>query len=659
MATYPIDCYNKPDTIVADVRGQGRISAIQLRQNKTGKLSASTLGLNAGRNFFPDFSSDYLEQTSFLLDNNINKRIPAIDRFGVEGTVETLTLAYDVALSEDKRNGYDNIVLETGTTSAQIALDILIARSSTDGSTVASNINTNPVPSSIIALAPNSGLFFQNQFSGIDSRLSQGVFTPIEFAEFADQNGYADMNDVEDHIRNDPFSFLNLLNAFFLGSMALAIAGGVCGALSNPFAGLSGILESATDLIQKAQEAVAKAKAILAGGIGGLLSGLTSLINNALGEVTEAFSKINAFKDTIKNMIENVVDQVKQKFENVVKKFGKFAENIKNGNLLRSIQSMVQDKITQVRNFFSDFNMQKLIENSQNLIGRFAGQFKEMTLNIASNILLAGCKMVDFLQDFLSAPVDSLQSLFDKAETETEQLRIQSDQRTREAVAAGRPSATREARTEARDQFIAEWRGSVLAGIENSGYVERDGEIVFVPSMSSHPAPTAWEYLTFGGQVLNPVQAGKQFWTSDIVVNMVDYGGGQVIPGETGIDPAIGYYGIKLEALERANALIEAMMELGADRLDGAPSSITGQGKLLITSGFRHPIYNQYLRNTGVGAAVNSQHMEGKALDCVMGRGAFRERFIEMAAAHGFKGIGRYNTFVHIDTRSYVARWGS
>jgi hypothetical protein len=273
--------------------------------------------------------------------------------------------------------------------------------------------------------------------------------------------------------------------------------------------------------------------------------------------------------------------------------------------------------------------------------------------------------MVDFLQDFLSAPVDSLQSLFDKAETEMEQLRIGSDQITREAVAAGRPAATREARTEARDAFIRDWRGSVLDGIDNSGYVEREGEIIFVPSMTSHPDPNSWAHLTFGGQVLNPYQAGQQFWTSDLVVDMVDYGGGRVIPGETGIDPAIGYYGIRLDVLERANALIEAMMELGADRLDGAPDTIRSQGKILITSGFRHRIYNQYLRNLAQfanpprrpGAALNSQHMEGKALDCIMGRGAFRETFIDMAAAHGFKGIGRYNTFVHIDTRDNPARW--
>lgn len=655
MATYPIDCYNKPDTVVADVRGQGRITTIQLREDISRKLSTSNLGLNANRNSFPDFSSDYLEQTAFFLDSNLNKRIPAIYRYGVEATVEALTLAYDTLLSENNRRAYDNIVLSTGVESSQIALDILIATQNAGG-----QLNTTPLNATQIALAPNSSIFFENQFSGINDRFAQGVITPIELAEFADEYSYTDMEQIQEQIRNDPFNFLNLLNAFFLGSMALAIAGGVCNVLSNPFAALSGILESATDLIQKAQEAVATAKAILSGGIGGLLSGLQGLIDDALGEITEAFNKINAFKDTIKNMIENVVDQVKQKFENVVNKFQSFAENIRNGNLLRNIRSMIQDRVTQVRNFFSDFNMERLIQQSQDLIGRFAGQFKEMTLDIAGNILLAGCKMVDFLQDFLSAPVDTLQNLFDKAETEMEQLRVGSDQRTQEAARAGRPVATREARTAARDDFIEEWRGSVLDGVENSGYVEENGEIIFVPSLSSHPDPNSWDHLTFGGQVLNPVQAGEQFWTSmNIEVNMVDYGGGTVIPGETGIDPAIGYYGVQLDVLERANALVESLLELGADRLDGAPSSITGQGKLLITSAFRHRIYNQYLRNTGVGAAVNSQHTEGKALDCIMGRGAFRERFIELAPAHGFKGIGRYNTFVHIDTRSYVARWGS
>lgn len=68
---------------------------------------------------------------------------------------------------------------------------------------------------------------------------------------------------------------------------------------------------------------------------------------------------------------------------------------------------------------------------------------------------------------------------------------------------------------------------------------------------------------------------------------------------------------------------------------------------LFVNSGYRSPEYNAKLD----GAAKNSQHLQGKALDISWSglNNETKEEFIRLARARGFRGIGRYSSFVHID----------
>jgi hypothetical protein len=84
---------------------------------------------------------------------------------------------------------------------------------------------------------------------------------------------------------------------------------------------------------------------------------------------------------------------------------------------------------------------------------------------------------------------------------------------------------------------------------------------------------------------------------------------------------------------------------------------------LVITSAYRDPIYNGKLK----GAASTSLHMglpEGSgraaACDIVMSSYSLSDRivFIEKAIQNGFRGIGIYNTFIHVDIGSKRC-WGS
>lgn len=84
---------------------------------------------------------------------------------------------------------------------------------------------------------------------------------------------------------------------------------------------------------------------------------------------------------------------------------------------------------------------------------------------------------------------------------------------------------------------------------------------------------------------------------------------------------------------------------------------------IIITSAYRslnynRKIYNYEKDNKGNYKGDNSQHIKGKAVDIKVS-GLTPLEIGAYGQALGFNGIGIYNTFTHLDTRSYKARWGN
>jgi uncharacterized protein YcbK (DUF882 family) len=75
---------------------------------------------------------------------------------------------------------------------------------------------------------------------------------------------------------------------------------------------------------------------------------------------------------------------------------------------------------------------------------------------------------------------------------------------------------------------------------------------------------------------------------------------------------------------------------------------------LIVNSGCRCPVYNS---SRGVNGSVNSQHLVGRAAD-IRVDGINPPLVYELAEQMEVGGLGKYDTFTHIDTRSSVfARW--
>lgn len=72
-----------------------------------------------------------------------------------------------------------------------------------------------------------------------------------------------------------------------------------------------------------------------------------------------------------------------------------------------------------------------------------------------------------------------------------------------------------------------------------------------------------------------------------------------------------------------------------------------------INSGYRCPAHNQ-----SVGGASASRHMEGDAADLWIDGVAPSDVYAYAITLIGDEGgVGKYNTFTHIDIRGYRARW--
>ena len=95
--------------------------------------------------------------------------------------------------------------------------------------------------------------------------------------------------------------------------------------------------------------------------------------------------------------------------------------------------------------------------------------------------------------------------------------------------------------------------------------------------------------------------------------------------------------------------------------LDGLQAVRTELGlPMHVTSAYRNEAHNRH-----VNGAPRSRHKEGRAFDIGLRgakpgtRQAYGDRIEALARKHGAKGIGRYNSFIHVDWRpaNRVAKW--
>ena len=74
-----------------------------------------------------------------------------------------------------------------------------------------------------------------------------------------------------------------------------------------------------------------------------------------------------------------------------------------------------------------------------------------------------------------------------------------------------------------------------------------------------------------------------------------------------------------------------------------------GGRPILVTSGYRTRATNEWLRSQGIGAARDSFHLRGRAVDIKLS-GVPLARVAAFGSLLGLGGVGLYGAFVHLDT---------
>lgn len=339
----------------------------------------------------------------------------------------------------------------------------------------------------------------------------------------------------------------------------------------------------------------------------GALAQLTTLISAGVALISQLKNAAAAFIAqlmSIKELLHKIVDELKEKMlqqiQNVVDQINQIKTKI------MSVMNFFHEKVRKVKEFFSDLNMENLKKKIEEIIAKMAGNFEEITPEVLAYLLFRLCQLSEIISNFMQSPVDTLKGLLSNfAIQELAMSNISNTARARSVAAGGfRMDPFEVIRT--REQLATNINSSNTPGVSPKSYVTipfTDEEWQMVSTLTT----SGNQYVEFGAQVINQ---------NDPVVGA----------GVTKIKPEV------LLILFRI-----------AKRMGGK--------RFLINSGYRSPTQNKNLESSG--AAKNSYHMSGMALDVDMTRfgntDQFRNMFIEYASQEGIGGIGTYNSFIHID----------
>lgn len=376
----------------------------------------------------------------------------------------------------------------------------------------------------------------------------------------------------------------------------------------------------------------------ISSGIIGQFCALMPNVFAAVGAFFTFIDNVQGFIDDIKNfasklqsglsgLIDRIKTQVLQVVDRVVEKVKGIIENFSIENIAQEVKTFVDQKIIgrfyelreQALSFFNEFNVKNLKKKIEALVDYSGRLFKDPTLDEIQFLIYRFCNLASQIEKGIGSLINPLRDYANNYRGTVETLRASSDRNTSRAVAAGAIRLTPIA------------RDSAINGARGGGY---------------SPARIAL------GDI-RPI-------TQEELANVTPWNNGNG-------DSRIGFTGSvrSLEwkwtdtSIESRALLVRVQQRFGR--------------RILVLSGRRSyeeqfALYQQDLERNGgspsgkVARPGFSQHETGLAFD-ITWSGFNREtgrQFLQIAVEEGFTGIGGYpsSSFVHIDNRGTLSRWG-
>lgn len=447
----------------------------------------------------------------------------------------------------------------------------------------------------LLASSTNTNLNLPVNYPLVNDRIAKGVaITTVEYTDFMEDVGYNPIT-IQGAVTTGPKNVLSLYNTHINGRFSQSTMGTFCE---------------------------------LAPAIFGAIAGFFTSIRNFANTINDIINKIQNFSlaallDTLKNKIMSVI-------ENTIEKVKKIIENFSIDNLISEVNKFFHDKIVnkflmlkeKAMKFFESLNVENFKKKIEGIISYATNIFKDPKLEEIQFLIYRFCSFITQVEDIINSIKNPLEAFSNNYVYAGNILGSNSAINTINAVNAGakRPN-----------------EGDISAAIARGITLEQARGNQPPPTIEEKKDLPQWNNgkgdsrVKFSGSWLNP--PGEGCYTA----------GGAIV--------GMGSEGWEWESdifFESKCFLMRVYKEF---------SRRTGISTIIINSAYRSPKYNACLSKRTSGVARNSNHMQGIAFDIKWaGYPNNRDVFIEVARSFGFKGIGVYPTFTHID-RGEERQW--
>lgn len=329
------------------------------------------------------------------------------------------------------------------------------------------------------------------------------------------------------------------------------------------------------------------------------------------GKIEGAFDDITTI--SLNGLVDTITEYIKKKFK-------EYQEQIKNmvlskitgsNYMSRHVAERVLGKTLKMKedlaDFFSDNVMEKIITKIKSMVSYVSSLFEDLKIEEIEYMVYKFCQLSSTIEHVLDSEISNFKKFIQGADEVNLALQTSSNYNTANAINAGAlrfpPQVYNNAVVDERGKF---------ADIS----VQTGGNYTTPVSVEDIDGVTSWN----DGKGDSRIQfVGR--WPSVL---------GRI--GWEKVDPTVRV------------KLMQIQATLGI--------------QLYVNSGFRTVEYNATLS----GAAPESKHLNGEALDISWNdfRGsstAYKSNFVRIAKEVGFRGIGGYDGFIHIDVGP-ERRWG-
>lgn len=484
----------------------------------------------------------------------------------------------------------------------------------------------------------------------LSQRLRRGPITPLEFAAFIKDSNYTPASAITSSNANGP-RFLVELESFYNGDFSTSILGGFCSLMTDVFGAINAFFDLIDDinaLYQDALEFIEK-------------------IKNIEDAIKAAFEKIKV-KALIEAIKAKIVQMIEQAIMKVCMAISNFSVESITGPITSAVEARIVVKVEEEKTSIGDFcnveNIRRLVQKIKRLIDYAVGLFANPSFEEIQFLIARLCALATGLEGLFKGLKGPLSDFGNRYEEVFNTIKNASNRITGEAIRSGAIRMSEESKRQKINIAKEAWEkaGNIKAptideyrdipayeAIKNesgNGVIVTPipdipaftGTIIDLTINTSVPAPPPAPDVTVGisapAVTGSPLPSRPPATSTTNNASLLKFSGcwvSEMNPpseGWTKLDMNVKVYLIRLQKAAASAGVIS--------------------GPLYVTSGWRSVQYNKK-----VGGAKSSLHLNGQAVDVTWkGFAAKSEQtaqFVALARKQGFRGIGLYNSFVHLD----------